>query len=684
MLHFLKYILFILTLFFFSNGMSLETEWSRDKESQLRLISPVSHNNNTEIYLGLEYRMQEGWKTYWQSPGDGGFPQKINWSNSKNIKSLEIEWPVPKKFEILGIKSLGYENKVIFPLKLGIINPLEPSLVILDVNYLVCKDICIPGNVSLDLLIPSGQSMLTKHSYKIEKSLSSIPIKLINMSFIKEAEVDLYTENKKIHFSLSAKTDKIFKKPNVFLHTKHGLPVINPLIKINSNSKNLDATFTFDKKLIKDSDVLIKFVIQDKNDSFVIQKLRTIKEKKTITNNNKFIILLIAFIGGLILNAMPCVFPVLSIKILSMLKHIDTTTSIQKRISIQKSFLLTSLGIITSFVILAVSFMLLRYFGVGIGWGMQFQQPSFLMIVVIILVFFILNLLGFFELVVPNFINTPIISSLNSHYYLKDFFNGFFATIMATPCSAPFVGTAITAAFTQSFIMMFFIFLFMSFGMSFPYLVVSFFPNLLNFFPKPGKWMIYLKYALGIMLLGTLIWIGNILLSHFNYYFILSSIGLLIITFLIIYYAKIKKITLIVSIIIFFTFPYFVFFKSNYIQEKSDWLSFNSINIENLINEGNIIFIDITADWCATCQYNKINVLNTKVIKKAFDEFNVIKIRGDWTKPNNKIQKFLEKNRKYGIPFNIIYNKNNTNGVILSELLSENEIIKILNSLYND
>tara|TARA_B110000438_G_C15408517_1_gene476503 strand:- start:158 stop:604 length:447 start_codon:yes stop_codon:yes gene_type:complete len=146
-------------------------------------------------------------------------------------------------------------------------------------------------------------------------------------------------------------------------------------------------------------------------------------------------------------------------------------------------------------------------------------------------------------------------------------------------------------------------------------------------------------------------------------------------------FIRIKKIVLSIAIIIFFTLPNFIFFKSNTLLVESDWLDFNLVNIETLIEEGNIVFVDITADWCATCQYNKINVLNSKIIEKTFDQFNVMKIKGDWTKPNDNIQKFLEKNKKYGIPFNVIYNSNNPNGIVLSELLSESEIVKILNNL---
>jgi len=221
----------------------------------------------------------------------------------------------------------------------------------------------------------------------------------------------------------------------------------------------------------------------------------------------------------------------------------------------------------------------------------------------------------------------------------------------------------------------------MSLGMASPYLLISLFPNLLNFFPKPGKWMMYIKYILGILLLATLIWIGNILLNHFNYYFIICSVSLLVIALIVIRFTRIKKVALAISIIVFFTLPNFIFLKSNIMSFESDWLNFNSTNIEKLIEEGNIVFVDITADWCATCQYNKINVLNSKIIVNIFEQFNVIKVKGDWTKPNTEIQKFLEKNKKYGIPFNAIYNSNHPNGIVLSELLSENAIVKVLNNL---
>ena len=184
--------------------------------------------------------------------------------------------------------------------------------------------------------------------------------------------------------------------------------------------------------------------------------------------------------------------------------------------------------------------------------------------------------------------------------YINDFFNGFFATILATPCSAPFVGTAITAAFTQSSLAMIGIFIFMGLGMSSPYLLISTFPSIAKILPKPGKWMQIVKYFLGILLFATFVWIVSILAN--NYFF--------------------EKF-------------------SNY-KNDSDWLDFNKINLQDLKNENSIIFIDITADWCATCQFNKINVINSEEIKEYFEKFDVIKVQGDWTKPNKKIEIYLK------------------------------------------
>ena len=676
MLRIFKYLFFFITFFVFTNAKSLETDWSAGAESQVRLISPITNNNNQkEIYLGLEYQLQEGWKTYWQSPGDGGFPQEIDWSNSFNIKTLEIEWPTPMQFEILGMQSIGYSDHVIFPLKIVLENESQLTIIILDINYLVCKDICIPGNAHLELNIPSGESNLTQHSFILEKAISNIPQKSLELSFLEVSEIKAYSNDDFISIEYSAIAKKIFSNPSVFLHTKYGLPVNDPIINLSANSKNLDAQFIFNKVLINDDKIDIQIIISDNNKSYLSTKIVTIESNDNIKINNYLFIVLIAFIGGLILNGMPCVLPVLSIKLLSILQHEND------RASIRKSFLLTSLGIISSFILLATSFIFMRYLGYSVGWGVQFQQPIFLMVIGLILTLFALNLFGFFEFVIPNFANSTSISFLQNNYNTRDFFNGFFATLMATPCSAPFVGTALTFAFTQSSLSLLYIFISMGVGMASPYIFISILPQMLTFLPKPGKWTVYLKYFLGLLLLGTILWICSILLNHFNYYFIFLSLALVITVLILNHFFELKKTFTLVAICIFFILPNFSFFSSNYNKINSDWLDFNLVSIEKLIHEENIVFIDVTADWCATCQFNKINVLNSSRVEEAFSKFNVIKVKADWTKPNKKIEKFLQDNNKFGIPFNIVYDKNNINGIELSELLSANEVLETLNNL---
>ena len=673
MLQLYRSLFFIFIIFFFTKVIALETDWSFGHESQARLISPLTHNNNqSEIYLGIEYKLQDGWKTYWKSPGDGGFPQEVNWENSKNINSLELLWPTPSHFEILGLTSAGYSNKVIFPLKIKLDNIDKDSLVALKIIYLVCKDICIPGEADLEILIPSGKGTPTIHSFNIEKSLSQLPSESLSLSFIEKANSRILVDDNNISLHLFAESKNIFIDPMIFLHTDYGLPVIKPTIILSPDSKQLTAKFNFDKSLLKKEIIDTEIIIVDQNKSFLLKEKNTIEINNSILSYSSLFILLIAFIGGLVLNAMPCVFPVLSIKILNLIDDIGNKNSIRK------SFIITSIGISSSFIILALILILFRYLGYNVAWGIQFQEPFFLIFISLIITFFSLNLFGFFEIPIPQFLNLKYFSNLQSHNTTRDYFTGFFVTLMATPCSAPFVGTAITAAFTQSFIMMFFIFFFMGLGLSFPYLFLSIFPNLIQFFPKPGRWMIYVKYLMGFLLVITLIWITNILLNHFNYYFIIAYVVIIIATILISYLFNYKKFIPLITIIIIFSLPNFTFFKSNYDPVDSSWLDFNQIDLQELINDNNFVFVDITADWCATCQYNKINVIKSTEIQNAFSKFNVVKVRGDWSKPNENILKYLNENGRYGIPFNIIYTKINPEGIPLSELLSNKEIIEIL------
>ena len=659
-------------------GHTTASDWSVSETSKLRLISPYSQNDSKNIVIGLEYQMEEGWKTYWKSPGDGGFAQTITWDNSTNVKNVNILWPTPIEFEILGLTSLGYENDVIFPLEIELEDEFKNTFLNLHVTFLICKEVCIPGDATVFLEIPSGEKKLTNNYFELEKALSLLPEEDFNSSYINKINLNTFYDDNDSIIQLIVESDKSFFNPKIFLHSPFGLPVVKNTINFSSDNKIITANFNFDNDLILDKNFPLEITITDLNHNFKkILDVEMVSDATVLKINKSYIYyIFISLLAGLILNVMPCVFPILSIKLMSVFSTQENTARV--------SFITTAIGIISSFVLLGVIFLFLQYFSVSIAWGMQFQQPYFLIFITLVIFLFMMNMFGQFE------INLPIhLSNLtyfgNNNKFVKDYFNGFFATLMATPCSAPFVGTAITAAFTQSYLIGISIFLFMGVGMSLPYLFIAAFPQLIKFIPKPGKWMVYVKYLLGLLLLATIIWLFNILISFYNYNFLI----LLIVCFLVLSYRqKIpfqKNIITIIAVLVIFSTSSLNFFQKNIILgNEEDWLNFFEVDIDQVINENNLVFLDITADWCATCQFNKVNVINSNKIVQLFKDNQVTLLRADWTRPNQKINNFLEKYDRFGIPFNAFFSKNFPKGIVLSELLSEKEIVNAINKINND
>ena len=673
---------FIYTILFSlvaSYSMALSSDWSVGETSKLRLISAYSQNDSKNFMIGLEYQMDPGWKTYWKSPGDGGFAQSISWENSTNVKNVNILWPTPIEFEILGLTSLGYQNDIIFPLEIELEDELKNTFLNLHITFLICKEICIPGDATIFLEIPSGEKKLTNNYYDLEKALSLLPKEDFNGSYLKKINFNVFNDVTHSTIQLIFESDKNFVSPKIFLHSPFGLPVIKNSLNYSNDSKKITANFKFDKDLISKNNFPLEVSISDVNHNFkqVLNVEVNDKPLRSKINQTFIYYILISLLAGLILNVMPCVFPVLSIKLMSVFSSNEHNARV--------SFVTTALGIISSFVLLGLIFLLLQYFKVSIAWGMQFQQPYFLIFISLIIFLFMMNMFGQFEITLPPQISNLSFFGTTNNKNTKDFFNGFFATLMATPCSAPFVGTAITAAFTQSYAIGISIFLFMGVGMSLPYLLIALFPKLINYLPKPGKWMIYIKYLLGLLLLATVLWLFNILLNFFNFFFIIS----LIIFFLLLSYRqKIpfqKNIISVIVLLVIFSSSSFSFFQQNRVFEiEKDWLNFYDITLDKLINENKIVFLDITADWCATCQFNKINVLNSETIISLFKENDVTLIRADWTKPNDKINLFLEKYDRFGIPFNAFFSNNFPEGLLLSELLSEKEMVNAINKINNE
>ena len=314
--------------------------------------------------------------------------------------------------------------------------------------------------------------------------------------------------------------------------------------------------------------------------------------------------------------------------------------------------------------------------GTQVGWGFQFQNVYFLFTITIIILIFALNLLGFFEILLPhsllNKLNKITSSNNNGGYFLS----GMFATLMATPCSAPFLGTAIGFSAITSNQNIFFIFSFIALGFSLPYFLILLKPTFLKFIPTPGEWMLNFKFFLGLILLITSSWLMSLLRVPD---IINLLIFLAIITLSLIFFKNTKRIFF--SFIFTILFLIFIISPFENKSSKFEWMEFDKMTLNKLIQDNKIVLLDFTADWCITCQLNKKTTLENSKLQSFFNKENVLLMRGDWTKRDEKILNFIKSYDRLGIPVNIIYGPNNKKGVILPEILTKKIVIDNINKV---
>lgn len=485
--------------------------------------------------------------------------------------------------------------------------------------------------------------------------------------------------------------------------------VIIPLeISVKEQKKPININVKIDYGLCKDVcipasqnlNISIKAGEYDQKALELIEDQQVASDKKELGSKSSYKgnltligAIIISFIGGLILNIMPCVLPVLSIKLLSVINH--SKSSLKK---IRIAYSSTLLGILFCFFIFAVITAILKILGNNIGWGVQFQNPYFLIFLIVILTIFTSNLLGLFEINIGQ-IGSFISSKLNnkivqksksdhiSHVIISNFLSGILAVLLATPCSAPFLGTAISFAFSQDAITIFIIFLTMGLGLAFPYIILIAFPNLVHLLPKPGDWMNSTKNLMAGFLGATIIWLVYILINNIGFISaILVAIisSLIFLCFKICHKFNIKKTTELIVILFLIITCFFVpikigqYFSVKERQYNELWIKFDENKISNYIDDGKVVIIDITADWCLTCKVNKKLVLDSDEIVNIIKEDNVIAMRGDITTPQQEISEFMATHNRYAIPFNIVYGPNAKNGILASELLSKKHLINII------
>lgn len=416
------------------------------------------------------------------------------------------------------------------------------------------------------------------------------------------------------------------------------------------------------------------------------QIIKAIQERENAYEGFSLLTLLaIALLGGLILNIMPCVLPVLSLKIMSLVKQ-------SKKAQIhhaKQGFLLTGLGILFSFLLLAIFTISLKYSGEAFGWGVHFQNPHFLLFVFLVLIAFSASLWGLFEIDLPSGMGTWLVGH-EGKGKLKEFLSGVFATLLATPCSAPFVGTALSFALARDMSDIILVFFFLGLGFASPYFLVAYLPQRYIILPKPGAWMIWVQAVLGVGLGLTALWIGWILTFHLPLWVIAVSTLLALLALSFFWIKHHKKPTLKAWV---FAMPLFLlaWALSWIAPDSSDscnpyekhagsspnmelWKPFQMEAIQSFVNQGKVVFVDATAEWCVTCAVNKSLVLNDPQITALLSHPDVIAMRADWTKQDPCITRFLHDHNRFGIPFNIVFGPKNSEGIVLPEILTVTDV----------
>lgn len=685
------FIALCMSIFFTHMTAAQTTGWISDPAHppvKLRLMmTGQSDARSNTVQAVLDVELADEWKTYWRSPGEAGIAPELNWSSSSNIESIDWHWPVPRYFEQLGIQTLGYKSHVAFPLTITLAHADQPAHLSARLRLPSCTDICVITDYPIELAInPQTLNLDQEAMFLFNQGLSQSPRANTDIDVMasywdgEQQQLVVQLSNKNQWQSPQVLADGREVENEFFAPPK--LIIANHTDEHSGEKNNLLTAIFAVSNWKGHADLSHKPIAITVSDTTFATELTSTIGTTPIQYQTTSMITMLAFalLGGLILNIMPCVLPVLGLKLNSIaLQH---SASPQQ---VRASFLASALGIITSFGLLAGMLTILKMAGGIVGWGIQFQSLPFIVLMLSVTLLFALNLLGLFEFRLPSSLNTWA-AKQGKQNYLGHFVQGMFATLLATPCSAPFLGTAVAYALGASLYELWVIFIALGIGMSTPWLVFAIVPKLVQFMPKPGAWMNRIKIVFGIMMLATSYWLTS-LLSPFWGAMVTWLIGLSITLFTLIWLVKQYGRKVLIPLIAMFTLGAGTMLVIGSLTadhwatptvDDLSWQKLRSEKIAQLTAQGKTVFVDVTADWCITCKANKIGVILQDPVYTALNQPNMILMKGDWTRPNDSVTQYLHSNGRYGVPFNIVYGPNAPQGIALPVILAEKDVIKAI------
>ena len=639
-----------------------DTGWLRNAQNSHAEVRLRSANNGADAQILLDIRLEKGWKTYWRSPGEGGVAPEIRWQ-TPDVNATWY-WPAPARFDVSGLTTQGYKGDITLPIALAKVSDKHLAGTL---TLSTCSDVCILTDFPFTLDLDQQADPDFARDYA--QAMGQIPAE----SGLTD-QLDVSNVNGELQ--IRAQRQGGWTKPELFFDYPQGSMLAAPQITVKGDtlSARVAVTDEWGEAAPDLRGKTLSLVVVDagiaQQSSVVIgaQPLVTGGSPQTLWS-----VMLLALLGGLILNLMPCVLPVLAIKLSGLVQHQG-----QSRRQTRQQFLASSAGILFSFLLLAALMTGLRLSGQALGWGIQFQSSGFLLLMVLVMFLFTASLFDLLHFRLPSSLNTKL-ATQGGNGLLGHFGQGAFATLLATPCSAPFLGTAVAYALTAPLPQLWLLFAALGIGMSLPWLLVAALPGLARCLPRPGRWMIHLRTLLGLFMLLATFWLVTLLIPHWGntVAMVLGGVLLLVLCGWLIQRRALQQAG-VVFITLTLVAAVFLMTRIQPEEETLYWQPLTEAAINQAMEQDKRVFVDVTADWCITCKVNKSRVLNQPDVRAALKADDVVLLRGDWTQPDPAIGEFLRKRDRVAIPFNQIYGPALPHGHILSPLLSREAVISTL------
>lgn len=655
------------------------------------LLSHETAKPGETVMAGVQLRMAPKWHTYWENGGDSGAPSKVDWSLPEGFTAGPILWPVPERYVAEGLVTYVYHDIVtlLVPISIPANAPAGPIDLKAKVSWFECNESCIPGNAPVSARLTIGtESKPSANAGSIEAAKRKLPTpKLANFARASWAG-GTGDKQRSLTIEWTAAGGAAATKFDFYPHTnpKATISATNGPISVNAGKVQLSKAVEKSEaewpaeisgvliEQAKDGSVAgayeVRLPIEGSAGAAASGSGAFATEKKPL-----LVWLSFGFLGGLILNLMPCVLPVIALKIFGFVAQAHEAPG-----RVRKLGLIYGLGVLCSFLVLAGIVIAVQSAGRLASWGMQFGNPYFLTGMTVLVTLVALNLFGLFEITLGGGTMDAASGLASKEGPGGAFFNGVLATVLSTPCSAPFLAGALGFAFAQPPGIIVLMFLSIGVGLASPYVLLSFQPKWMKFLPKPGAWMERFKNAMGFPMLATAIWLLSILSRHYG------NSGVLWVGIFLVFVALAawtfgefvqrgtKRRGLAAILAVLFLAGGYVFALEKQLNWRTppapnrtgkltaepggiEWQAWSPEAVAKARKEGRPVFVDFTADWCLTCKLNKASSIEIDSVREKLKEINAVPLLGDYTLVDPAITEELKRFGRAAVPLVLVYPK---------------------------